>query len=156
MPDGVIQMFKHGHNQQNSPTYVCWRSMRQRCSNPNVKRYPFYGGRGIKVCERWNSFVNFLADVGERPSPVHSIDRIDNNGHYEPGNVRWAENKTQQRNRTNYNRILVHDGRSQSLQAWADEVGLLPQTIRGRLAQGWAISEALTKPIDARRRRRLS
>jgi hypothetical protein len=81
------------------PLYDIWCSMRQRCNDPGCKAYKYYGGRGVKVCERWNDFANFLADVGERPHPNLSIDRIDNNGNYEPNNVRWATRQTQIANR---------------------------------------------------------
>ena len=74
--------------------------MKYRCSNPRAKDYPDYGGRGIKVCERWlNSFENFLADLGPRPTPQHSIERLDNDGNYEPGNCVWATKQEQNRNR---------------------------------------------------------
>lgn len=78
--------------------YRIWRGMRSRCENPNQPHYPRYGGRGIKVCERWRDFANFLADMGERPSPRHSLDRIDSDGDYEPGNVRWATASEQRHN----------------------------------------------------------
>ncbi len=99
------------HNQRDHPLYMIWSSMRQRCSNANLPEYPYYGGRGIVVCERWqrpNGFPNFLADVGERPPdppgwngkrPYYSIDRIDNDGNYEPANVRWATHSEQMLNR---------------------------------------------------------
>jgi hypothetical protein len=94
--------FHHGHasNGKEHPLYWAWLAMRRRCQDPSRKDYERYGGRGIKVCERWNEFTNFLADVGERPAPGMSIDRYpDNDGNYEPGNVRWATPTEQVRNR---------------------------------------------------------
>lgn len=99
---------RHGHAARNplarSPEYRAWDAMKSRCYNPKARGYAGYGGRGIAVCDRWRySFENFLADMGERPSPEHSLDRIDNDGNYEPGNVRWATRSEQQRNRTRFN-----------------------------------------------------
>lgn len=91
---------KHGHAiaGQQSLTYRCWTGMRQRCTNPNSHRFLLYGGRGIKVCQRWDSFENFLADMGEKPDGL-SLDRINNDGNYEPSNCRWATRKEQAQNR---------------------------------------------------------
>lgn len=89
---------KHGGSRSH-PLYVTWRSMRERCMNPNATGYANYGGRGIRICSRWDDFALFAVDVGEKPSPEHTLDRIDNDGGYEPGNVRWATPAEQQRNR---------------------------------------------------------
>jgi hypothetical protein len=99
----VKAMEKHGHAREGSkrtPTYLSWRAMRMRCENPKHDNYPMYGGRGIKICERWLVFENFLADMGERPEGT-TLDRINPNGHYEPSNCRWADKTEQSRNRRN-------------------------------------------------------
>jgi hypothetical protein len=92
----------HGRDGRKSSTYISWRSMIGRCYQPSVAYYSLYGGRGITVCERWRGrgvgFVNFLADMGERPSKSHTLDRIDSSGHYEPANCRWATATEQSRN----------------------------------------------------------
>ena len=97
-------------NGKHSPEYHAWQHMRDRCYNEKVDRFPAYGGRGIIVCERWlKSFSNFLSDMGRRPSPVHSLDRIDVNGNYEPANCRWATQEQQMSNRQNTVRIIVNN-----------------------------------------------
>jgi hypothetical protein len=88
---------KHGRSK--TTMYMTWGSMKSRCENPKNRSYSDYGGRGIKVCQRWHLFENFLADMGERPTDKHQLDRIENDGNYEPGNVRWATRREQVRNR---------------------------------------------------------
>jgi hypothetical protein len=91
---------KHAESQRPwTPEYRAWCDLRSRCNNPKVKQYDDYGGRGISVCERWDDYANFLADMGRRPSPAHSIDRRDNDGNYEPSNCRWATKEEQMQNR---------------------------------------------------------
>jgi hypothetical protein len=127
--------------------YNAWRAMLERCKNPNVKSYHNYGGRGIKVCERWSSFENFLADVGERPSTKHSIDRYpDMNGNYEPGNVRWATAKEQMRNMRNNRPITIGD-ETRLLCEWSEVSGIPVKTIHQRLFKGWNARRAVFEPI---------
>lgn len=131
-----------------------WRAMIQRCTDPKNKAWERYGGRGIRVCRRWrDSFESFLNDVGCRPSPRHTIDRINNRAGYKPGNVRWATQKEQQRNRRN-NRYLTLDGRTMMLDEWASVMNINPGTIWGRLGRGWSTRRALTEPIDVSKRNR--
>ncbi len=144
------------HGQSRTPEYSIWIGLRRRCSNPKDKRYPEYGGRGIAVADEWYSdFASFLRDVGPRPTPLHSIDRIDNNDDYRPGNCRWAVKKVQQRNRR-VNRILTFNGRSACLSEWAEVTGIGKVTLHHRLSYGWSIEKALTTPTQKRKPRRLA
>lgn len=124
------------------PAYYVWASMKDRCSNPNAKQYADYGGRGIKVCERWiNSYENFYADMGPRP-PGYSIDRIDNNLGYEPDNCRWASKKTQQRNRRHAVYVLIEGVRHRAIEL-ADISGQKVDVIVERAARGLPYSEII-------------
>jgi hypothetical protein len=129
------------------PLYQLWCNMRRRCDNPSDESYPNYGGRGIGVCDRWRKFSNFLADMGPRPSPLHSIDRYpDKDGDYAPGNVRWAT-PTEQANNTRRNIILTAFGRSMTIAQWARETGLGQDTIEQRIRTlRWSHEKAITTP----------
>lgn len=134
----------HGLSRDLARLSSIWSAMRQRCSNPNNKRFHNYGGRGIKVCARWDDFSKFVSDMGERPSSEFSIDRIDNNGDYEPGNCRWATAKVQANN-FRRNRLVTFGGKTLSLSEWEVETGIKQNTIRLRLDRGWPIERALTE-----------
>lgn len=100
----------HKHKQFHHPLYSTWQGMKNRCMNPKSDTYGYYGGRGIKVCERWLDFANFLEDVGDKPTLKHSLDRIDNDGDYEPGNVKWAtqiEQVANQRPKSKYEKRTI-------------------------------------------------
>ncbi len=146
----VSQVHKtHGeaHHGKATPEYRAWGAMKSRCYYEKDVGYPDYGGRGIVVCERWlNSFEAFLADMGRRPSPEHSLERKDVNGNYEPGNCVWATLVEQGRNRR-VNHVLSFRGQEKCIAAWAEELGLKPVTIANRLRRGWTVERALTEPL---------
>lgn len=126
--------------------------MRNRCANSAEPSYPRYGGRGIQVCQRWELFENFLADMGSRPTRHHQIERIDNDGNYEPGNCRWATRSENCNNRVS-SRVLAHDSRTLTLAEWSRETGLNSHTIANRIDRlGWTVGRALTTPPRRDRR----
>lgn len=128
--------------------YRCWNRMLDRCNRPTETSFKHYGGRGITVCPEWTAdFGAFLRDVGRRPSRAYSIERIRVNGHYEPGNCRWATWPEQARNRRN-NRIVRFDGADVTLVEASELAGIPYKTVKGRLAHGWSVEEALSLPID--------
>lgn len=132
--------------------YMIWRAMKSRCCDPASEAWADYGGRGIVVCERWlKSFDHFCADMGDRPSLGHSIDRIDNDGNYEPGNCRWATDAEQARNRRN-SILLTHNGATKTLAAWADEMGVSYYTLYLRIfRKGLPVDVAMAKKITKSR-----
>lgn len=133
------------HGDSKSREYFSWRAMKQRCLDPNTMSYSNYGGRGIKVCERWMKYENFLADMGRRPSPEHSLDRIDGKGNYEATNCRWATSAEQHRNlRTNVK--LTWNGETLTVSDWARKTGLSLTAILTRLKRGWSTENTLTIP----------
>ena len=137
------------HNHTGTYVYRIWKGMKERCYNTKRDNYTYYGGRGIKVCDKWlNSFENFLSDMGFPPSNNHSIDRIDVNGNYCPENCRWATNKVQFRNRRNC-RQIYHNGSVKCLSDWSEIYGIKVHTLMARLNRGWSMERAL-RPIELR------
>lgn len=142
----VLSRTTHGHTHHSgnwSTEYRIWLSMRTRCENPKAVSYPHYGGRGITVCERWGSFENFYADMGDRPSVGHTLDRIDNDGPYAPENCRWATRAQQARN-TRRGLFVTHQGRTMPVCDWAEEFGIHPGTLRDRLKRGLSFEQAVS------------
>lgn len=133
-----------------------WIDMRRRCLNRESEKFPDYGGRGITVFPAWapsaTGFEVFLRDVGRPPTDTHQLERIENDGNYEPGNVRWATRLEQGCNKRN-NRVFTHDGVTLHLSEWARRTGLDHSTILGRLARGKTVAEALDPRRDPRGRR---
>lgn len=147
--NGIIQRnVRHGHAMtgNHSMTYNSWQSMLGRCQNENNKNFPRYGGRGISVCERWQQFENFFADMGERPIGK-TLDRTDVNGNYEPSNCKWSTPSEQS---ANTRRALVYsfDGETLPLIVWAERTGIGYSTLKNRIRNyGWSVERALTTPI---------
>lgn len=132
------------HGGTGTVEYRIWMGMKARCADLEDESY---GGRGIRVCERWlESFAAFLEDMGPRPSPEHSIDRFPNqNGNYEPGNCRWATAKEQGRNRRD-NVLIERNGETLCVAEWAERYGISPVMLNGRLAAGWEFEAAVSTP----------
>jgi hypothetical protein len=134
---------------RDAPLRAIWRGMVKRCHRPSCKGYAGYGARGIIVCDRWREdFLAFAADMGERPTPLHSLDRYPNGeGNYEPGNVRWATPKEQSRN-TRTNRRLTVGGVTATIAEWAERTGIRANTIGARLRKGWSHEKSVTTPLS--------
>jgi hypothetical protein len=138
------------HGKTGTKVHNTWTNIRQRCQNENTPAFRKYGAKGIKVCDRWQTFENFYADMGDPPSQRHTIERIDPKGHYEPSNCRWATQLEQQNNRSS-NRFLTALGKTQTVQQWSRETGFPHRTILNRLQLGWNVERALTvKPVLGR------
>lgn len=133
----VLPHRKHGESGKRIPEYEAWKGMKDRCSNPNGEFWDAYGGRGIRVCERWiGSFPNFLADMGRRPTAMHSLDRKDVNGNYEPGNCRWATTGEQARNKRTNRMVTLHTGETMCMADVARKYGIDIVTLYCRIKRG--------------------
>jgi hypothetical protein len=134
-------------NGRPTPEYAAWSLMRDRCNNPKNQSYAYYGGRGITVSPRWNDFPTFLADMGARPTKLHTLDRYPNqDGNYEPENCRWATRKEQSRNRA-YCKRVTWDGKERLLWELAEERGIKLEIVHHRLHRGWTLERTLTQPL---------
>lgn len=143
---------KHGGT--GTKVYAVWRAMHERCVNPKVRNYPNYGGRGINVCERWKDYAAFRDDMGPRPDGG-TLDRINNDGNYEPGNCRWATQR-EQMNNVRKNVRLTFRGETRTVSEWARRLGVTRDRLYWRLKTGWPIEEALTKGWSRGERRDLA
>jgi hypothetical protein len=132
----------HGESAKTSQLYRAWVNMRQRCNNPKCSVYHNYGGRGISACTSWNTYEQFKLDVGQPPSKQHTLDRINNGGNYEPGNVRWATRKEQMHN-VRINVYITHNGECLTLTDWARRCGVTPSTMHQRI-RTWGAEKAVS------------
>lgn len=143
----MITNSKMRHGQADSKAYNAWRHIKGRCLNPKDKRYEYYGGRGIKVCDRWlETFENFYFDMGDPPTPQHSIDRINVDGDYEPSNCRWATVK-EQMNNTRQTPKYTYQNESHTLKEWAEIKNITYSTLQQRIKKmGWTIEKSIETP----------
>ena len=138
------------HGMSGTPEHRTWKKMRERCHNPNHKYYHNYGGRGVTICEAWDDFTTFFADMGERPSAKHSIDRIENDKGYCRNNCKWSTRKEQSNNRRS-NRYLTYKGETLNITQWTQKLGLKRATLFTRMYLGWSVDEAIETPVGGRR-----
>lgn len=144
---GILTAMSIKHGKTRTQEYICWMNMKRRCFDKNNSEYHNYGGRGIKVCDRWlNSFENFLEDMGKLPFRGATLDRINVNGGYGPNNCRWATMK-EQANNTRRSHFITYNGKTKTLSGWADEIGVNYSALENRIRRGWGIEKALTAPI---------
>ena len=143
---GALRPIRPRHGMNRTPEAAAHAGMLTRCYNQSVPCYPRYGGRGIRVCERWHTAAYFIADMGRRPSPAHSLDRINNDGDYEPGNCRWATAKEQSNNRSSA-RLVMHQGVTRTIGQWLSDFSLSCFGFYWRLACGKTEDVALEEMI---------
>ena len=141
----------YSHGMYRTPEYKAWAQMKDRCFNPNHKRYSDYGGRGITVCDRWLNSKHFLADMGSRPTAEHSLDRIDNDGNYCPDNCRWATKTEQENNKRNNKPLITIENDTYTIAQWAEKMGFSARVIKNRLKRGWSEYKAVMTPVRFRR-----
>ncbi|HQW57347.1 MAG TPA: helix-turn-helix transcriptional regulator [Gammaproteobacteria bacterium] len=135
----------HGLYSKHKKAHYIWRGMMARCHNPKNKAFCRYGQRGISVCLSWHNFANFLKDMGEPPIGL-TLERLNNDGNYEPSNCRWVSMKSQMNNRRS-NHYITFEGRTQTRQQWIDEINIPKSTFANRLKRGWSIQKILHTSI---------
>ena len=148
-PDGTFE--KEIDPNYLNPAYASWNGMRMRCLNPADKDFPRYGGSGISVHPAWVDFGQFLSDIGPKPGPSFTIERLNSRGDYAPGNVCWASPKTQARNRRN-NKLVEYRGQRMPLVAAAELADIPYKPVKDRMLKGWSAERALTTPVRAKRK----
>src|SRR5215467_15542474 len=147
--DEMLPLLHRTHGMTKTPEYKAWQQMFVRCYSPKAKSFKDYGARGITVCTQWHgSFETFFADMGPRPTPQHSLERLNNNQGYTPDNCHWVTMKQQGNNRRT-NRLMTHNGLTKTLTQWAESTGQSLQGFRQRLLAGMSFEEALTTPVRA-------
>lgn len=142
-----IGNYKHGGYVEYKWEYNSWRAMRERCNNKKYRAYHRYGGRGIKVCDEWSDFSNFLHDMGKKPTREHELDRVDNDGNYEPSNCRWATKIEQRNNMSSNNRVEI-DGITKTVSQWCKHYGIGISVPYNRIRYGWGMIDAITMPVN--------
>ncbi len=145
LPDSSAKRVRESHGMHKTRTYKVWAGMRARCKYPSATGYENYGGKGVKVCPRWDSFAAFLADMGPAPEGM-SIEREDGDGDYEPSNCRWATRTEQNRNQCDL-RFLTMDGETLCVSAWAERAGKPGKLLYARLNRGWPLDRAMDTPV---------
>ena len=150
---GNMSALKHGHASNGSPTpeYRSWQAMKRRCIDPKNANFKHYGGSGVSICEQWmDSFENFLADVGQKPSLAHTLDRFPNQyGNYEPGNVRWAT-RTEQSANMRKTQYVLFNGKLTAFCTAYKALGISKKTAQARIRLGWSPQEAIDTPVISR------
>ena len=151
--DDAARMNQRTHGLSNTFEHRIWKNMRRRCNAPTCRIYKHYGGRGIRVCERWDSFENFLADMGDAPSRDYSLERKDPDGHYCPENCIWIPKRKQSRNRRDTIRLTLN-GETRALVEWSEHLGVSYNALRARHARGWDDERILVTPVRQFNRRK--
>lgn len=141
--------YRHGES-HSSPEYRAWKAMRTRARNPNIPGAQWYNLKGVKCCKRWNDYRKFLADMGRKPTPRHTLDRINSNGDYKPSNCRWATYAEQMVNKTK-NRHLTFRGVTKAFSQWEAQYGIRGNQLYARINRGWSVEKALTTPVGRKK-----